>query len=95
MFRQPTINGQKLKATSGRGDGTNYTAPNGERVKMSDKAVAFAKHHDHQSFPMGTAGEQIATPLRWIGNPPNKDERPVNEGIKTSGPTVKGRKGVL
>lgn len=95
MFRQPVINGRKLKATSGRGNGTNYTAPDGERVKMSDKAVAFAKHEARHAFPVGTAGEGMTTPLSWIGNPPNVDERPTNTGIKTSGPTVKGRKGVL
>lgn len=98
MFRQPKLNGQKLKATSGRGNGTNYAAPSGERVKMSDKAVAHAvrdEQHERMAYPVGTNGGAMETPLRWLGREPNVDERPANPGIKTTGPTTKGRKGVL
>lgn len=87
MFRQPKVNGEKLKATSGRGNGTNYQAPDGTRVKLSDKRMAYVQDkgdcaHEQYEKPFMT----IRTELAWCGKPANQDTRPVNTNIRTEGP---------
>ena len=96
MFRQPKFNGQKLKATSGRGNGTNYVTPGGERVKLSDKCMALVQDRDEalaqdrdDSVKVKENYGFMPMPERsihWIGRPPNKDDRPTNTNIRTEGP---------
>lgn len=88
MFRQPKFNGQKLKATSGRGNGTNYTTSSGERVKLSDKRMARVQDCD-DSAHVKEDYDFMETPMRelqWLGSPANRDDRPTNTDIRTEGP---------
>lgn len=88
MFRQPKFNGQKLKATSGRGNGTNYVTPSGERVKISDKRMARVQDCDDSAHIKEDYGF-METPMRelqWLGRPANRDDRPTNTNNRTEGP---------
>lgn len=87
MFRQPKVNGEKLKATSGRGNGTNYQAPDGTRVKLSDKRMAYVQDkedcaHEQATMPYMPLRKELA----WCGKPANQDTRPANINIRTEGP---------
>ena len=88
MFRQPKFNGQKLKATSGRGNGTNYVTPSGERAKLSDRRMARAQDRDDSAHDKEDHGYMV-TPMRelqWLGSPANRDNRPTNRDNRTDGP---------
>ena len=88
MFRQPKFNGQKLKATSGRGNGTNYVTPSGERVKLSDRRMARVQDSD-DSAHVKEDHDFMVTPMRelqWLGSPANRDNRPTNRDNRTDGP---------
>lgn len=87
MFRQPKVNGEKLKATSGRGNGTNYQAPDGTRVKLSDRRLAHVQDKTDGAHEQG-AMSYLTPPseLGWYGKPANQDTRPANTNIRTEGP---------
>lgn len=97
MFSQPKVKGQKLKATSGRGNGTNYTTPGGMRAKVSDKTMARIADCDDSAheplrspYPgdrvMRPQGKQTDSQVYWAGKPANRDTRPENPNIRTTGP---------
>lgn len=95
MFQQPTVAGQKLKATSGRGNGTNYKAPDGQRVKLkhTPPSVPQPEVNERRDDPY-VIGTSPGEALQWMGRPANVDTRPDNLDNRTSGPTVKGRPGL-
>ena len=87
MFRQPKVNGEKLKATSGRGNGTNYQVPDGTRIKLKDKQVAYVQDKAEGAHEQDTRPFMSSQPeLVWCGKPANQDTRPVNTNIRTEGP---------
>lgn len=88
MFRQPKFNGQKLKATSGRGNGTNYVTPSGERAKLSDRRMARAQDRDDSAHEKEDYGfmPMPEREIHWVGRPANRDNRPTNRDNRTEGP---------
>lgn len=88
MFRQPKFNGQKLKATSGRGNGTNYVTPSGERAKISDRRMARVQDCDDSAHVKEDYGfmPMPEREIQWVGRPANRDDRPTNTDNRTEGP---------